>query len=80
MEVIVDTIYSRPWACKYRAPGSCGDCVFYRGAQHLYIFSIELPSFHRPCALNFEDALTLLENLCTLAQDSIIFLSYSILV
>jgi len=80
MEVSADTIYSRPWVCKYQAPGRCGDCVFYLGAQHLYILSMELASFHRPCALNFEAAPKFLENLCTLAQDSIIFLSYLLLV
>jgi hypothetical protein len=80
MEVSVDTIYLRPWVCKYRAPGRCGDCVFYAGAQYLYILTMELVLFHRPRALNFEAAPTFLENLSTLAQDSIIFLSYLLLV
>jgi len=36
---------------------------------------MELVSFHRPCALNFETAPTFMENLCTLAQDSLTFLA-----
>jgi len=36
---------------------------------------MELASFRRPCALNFETALTFMENLCTPAQNSLTFLA-----